>query len=34
MRNLATILPLKSKLSGQFRRFNTIDGSIIMLKNS
>ena len=33
-RNLATILPLKSKLSGKFQSFNTIDGSIGMLKNS
>ena len=32
--NLATILPLKSKLSGKFERFNAIDGSIQMLKNS
>ena len=29
MRN---VLPLKSKLSGQFQRFNAIDGSIEMLK--
>ena len=34
MRNLATILPLKSKLSGKFERFNAIGGSIEMLKNS
>ena len=34
MRNLATVLPLKSKLSGKFQRFNAIDGSIKMLKNS
>ena len=34
MTNLATILPLKSKLSGKFQRFNAIDGSIEMLKNS
>ena len=27
MRNLAIILPLKSKLSGKFLRFNTIDVS-------
>ena len=34
MRNLATILPLKSKLSRKFQRFNAIDRSIKMLKNS
>ena len=34
MRNLATILPLKFKLSGKFQRFNTVDGSTEMLKNS
>ena len=35
MRNLATILPVKSKFSGKFQRFNAIeDGSIEMLKNS
>ena len=34
MRNLATVLPLKSILSGKFRRFNAINGSIKMLKNS
>ena len=34
MRNLATILPLKSKLSGKFQRFNAIDGNMEMLKNS
>ena len=34
MRNLATILPLKSKLSGKFHLFNAIDGRIEMLKNS
>ena len=34
MGNLATILPLKSKLPGQFWRLNVIDGSIKMLKNS
>ena len=34
MGNLATILHLKSKLSGQFWRLNVIDGSIKMLKNS
>ena len=28
MRTLASILPLKSKLSGKFQRFNTRDGSI------
>ena len=33
-RNLATILPLKLKLSGKFQSFNAIDGSIEMLKNS
>ena len=33
-RNLATILPLKSKLPGKFQYFNTIDGSIETLKNS
>ena len=33
MRNLATILPLKSKLSGKFQRFNAIDWSIAMRKN-
>ena len=25
MKNLATILPMKSKLSGKFQRFNAID---------
>ena len=34
VRNLATTLPLKSKLSGKFQRFNAVDGSIEMLKNS
>ena len=34
MRNLATILPLKSKLSGKFQRFNAVNGSIKMLKNA
>ena len=34
MRNLATILPLKPKLSGKFQRFNAIDGSIKLLKKS
>ena len=34
MKNLATILLLKSKLSGKFQRFNAIDRSIEMLKNS
>ena len=34
MRNLATILPLKSKLSEKFQLFNAIDGRIEMLKNS
>ena len=33
-RKYATILPLKSKLSGKFQRFNAIDGSVEMLKNS
>ena len=33
-RNVATILPVKSKLSGKFQRFNTIDGRIGMLQNS
>ena len=33
-KNLATILLLKSKLSGEFQRFNAIDGSIEMLKIS
>ena len=33
-RNLATILPLKSKLSEKFQRFNAIDKSIKMLKKS
>ena len=33
-RNLATILLLKSKLSGNFQRFNAIDWSIEMLKIS
>ena len=28
MKNLATILHFKSRLSGKFQRFNTIDGSI------
>ena len=31
---LATMLPLKSKLSWKFQRFNAIDGSIEMLQNS
>ena len=34
MRNLAIIVPLKSKLSGKFQRFSTIDESIEKLKNS
>ena len=34
MRNVATTLPLKSKLSGKFQHFNAIDGNIKMLKNS
>ena len=31
---LAAIVLLKSKLSGKFQRFNAIDGSIEILKNS
>ena len=34
MRNLVSILPLWSKLSGKFWHFNAIDGSIKMLKKS
>ena len=34
MRNLATILPLKSKLPGKSHRFNALNGGINMLKNS
>ena len=34
MRILVTILPLKSKVSGKFQRFNAIDRSTKMLKNS
>ena len=34
MKNLATILSLKSKLLGKFQRFSAIDGCIEMLKNS
>ena len=34
MRNLATVLPLKSKLSGKFQRFNAVNGSMEMLINS
>ena len=34
MRNLATIIPLKSKLSGKFHCFNVIDGNIEIVKNS
>ena len=34
MRNLATILPLKSKLYGKFQCFNAINGNIEMLQNS
>ena len=34
MKNLVRILSLESKLSGKFQRFNTIGGSIKMLKNS
>ena len=33
-KNFATILPLKSKLSGKFQSFNATDASIEMLKNS
>ena len=33
-RNLVTILPLKSKLSGKFQSFNNIDESIKILQNS
>ena len=32
MRNVVPILPLKSKLSGKFQRFNAINRSIEMLK--
>ena len=32
MKNVATILPLKSKSSGKFPCFNAIDRSIKMLK--
>ena len=32
MRNVATTLPFKSKLSGKFQRFNPIEGSIEMLE--
>ena len=34
LRNLARILPLKSKLSGKFQCFNAIDGGIKILKKS
>ena len=34
MRNLAAVLPLKSKLSRKFEPFNAIDRSIKILKNS
>ena len=34
MRNLATVLPLKSKLFGKFQRFITVNGSMKMLINS
>ena len=34
MRNLATVSPLKPKLSGKFQRFSAIDGSIKILKYS
>ena len=30
---LATVLPMKSKLSAKLQLFNTIDGNIEMLKN-
>ena len=33
MRSLATIFPLKSKLSRKFQRFNTLDGFSIKMKN-
>ena len=33
MRSLATIFPLKSKLSRKFRRFNTLDRFSIKMKN-
>ena len=33
MRNLATVLPMKSELSGKVQIFNAIDGNIEMLKN-
>ena len=32
MRNLATALPLKSKLPGKFQRFKVNDGTMKMLK--
>ena len=32
MRNLAAILPLKSKLSTKYQRFNAVDTSIKILK--
>ena len=32
MRNVASVLPLKSKLSGKFQRFNAINRCIEMLK--
>ena len=32
LRNVAPVLPLKSKLSGKFQRFNAINRSIEMLK--
>ena len=34
MRNLAAILSLKYKLPGKFKRFNAIDRSIEMQKDS
>ena len=34
MRNFATVLPLKSKLSGEFQHFNAVNESMEMLINS
>ena len=34
MRNFARVLPLRSKLSGKFQRFNAVNGSMEMLINS
>ena len=34
MRNLATVLPLKSKLSGELQRFSAVNGSMEMLINN